>query len=66
MLHIGSKEGDSNPGEPLTLPLASLEGRPGIKGRLWGSYLPVVPLKTEELQQGKAPPGISSECADFA
>jgi len=45
--------------EPITLPMASLEGRPGIQGRLWGSYLPIVALDQDQLDQGMAPPGIS-------
>eukprot|EP00967_Tisochrysis_lutea_P038856 scaffold46552_cov16-Tisochrysis_lutea.AAC.1 len=39
--------------------MASLEGRPGIQGRLWGSYLPIVALDQDQLDQGMAPPGIS-------
>lgn len=56
---------DSGSGTPLQsgsildLPMASLEGRPGINGRLWGSYLPVEMLSEQELQQGRAPRGIS-------
>lgn len=48
-------------GESITLPMASLEGKPGISGRLWGSYLPVAAPTPEELQQGRVPRGVSSK-----
>ena len=41
--------------EPFNLPLASLEGKPGIAGRLWGSFLP---LSAPGLD-GAAPRGVS-------
>ena len=43
--------------EPFNLPLASLEGKPGIAGRLWGSFLP---LSAPGLD-GAAPRGVSGE-----
>jgi hypothetical protein len=47
-------------GTSVTLPMASLEGKPGINGRLWATYLPVAAPTEEELQQGRAPRGVSS------
>jgi len=46
-------------GETIELPFGSLEGRPGISGRLWGSYLPVAAMTLQEAEQGKAPRGVS-------
>ena len=60
-----SADSSSSSNDPLSLPMASLEGKPGIKGRLWGSYLPIATLAPEQLQQGMAPPGISSGCTAF-
>jgi cytochrome c biogenesis protein len=51
----------SDPYALVTLPMASLEGRPGINGRLWASYLPVAGLTAEEQAAGRAPRGVSSE-----
>lgn len=48
-------------GDLLELPMASLEGKPGISGRLWGSYLPVAAPDEEQVATGKAPRGISSK-----
>lgn len=42
-------------GEAFNLPLASLEGKPGIAGRLWGSFLPIAAPGIN----GEAPKGIS-------
>ena len=39
----------------IRLPFASLEGKPGISGRLWGSFLPL----SAPGANGEAPKGIS-------
>jgi hypothetical protein len=44
----------------FNLPMASLEGRPGIAGRLWATFLPL----GEPPADGSAPKGISSEWRD--
>ncbi|KAG1655284.1 hypothetical protein FOA52_007980 [Chlamydomonas sp. UWO 241] len=42
-------------GDAFRLPLASLEGKPGIAGRLWGGFLPI----SEPGPGGAAPKGVS-------
>ena len=60
-LRIVGDEQSASSVPAISLPMASLEGRPGIAGRLFGAYLPIVPLDPELLQSGIAPPGISCE-----
>lgn len=42
----------------FNLPMASLEGKPGVAGRLWATFLPL----GKPGPDGSAPKGISSEC----
>ncbi|MEW5300987.1 MAG: hypothetical protein WDW36_003873 [Sanguina aurantia] len=41
--------------DAFNLPLANMEGKPGVAGRLWASFLPLGKPATE----GAAPPGVS-------
>ncbi len=45
----------------FNLPMASLEGKPGVAGRLWATFLPL----GEPGPDGSAPKGISSECGPW-
>ncbi len=50
----------AQPGQPFNLPLASLEGKPGVAGRLWATFLPIAPP-----QEGQPPRGISIVARDL-
>jgi hypothetical protein len=50
----------AEPGQPFNLPVASLEGKPGMAGRLWATFLPVAAP-----QEGKPPKGISLVARDM-
>jgi cytochrome c biogenesis protein len=50
----------AQPGQPFNLPLASLEGKPGVAGRLWATFLPIGPP-----QEGQPPKGISIVARDM-
>ena len=45
-------------GQPFNLPMASLEGKPNVAGRLWASFLPLDAPGPE----GGVPRGVSSGC----
>ncbi|KAK9825449.1 hypothetical protein WJX81_001648 [Elliptochloris bilobata] len=47
-------------GSPFNLPMASLEGRPGIKGKLWATFVPA-----EAPAPGRPPRGASVVARDF-
>mmetsp|Transcript_15282 Transcript_15282/g.46183 ORF Transcript_15282/g.46183 Transcript_15282/m.46183 type:complete len:298 (+) Transcript_15282:3-896(+) len=56
----GSPVGNED-GSPISLPMASLEGKPGVQGRLWGTFLPAeVPS-----EEGVAPRGVSILARDM-
>jgi cytochrome c biogenesis protein len=50
----------AQPDQPFNLPVASLEGKPGVAGKLWATFLPV-----EEPVEGQAPKGISLVARDL-
>ncbi|KAK9803576.1 hypothetical protein WJX72_001425 [[Myrmecia] bisecta] len=49
-------------GSSFNLPMANLQGQPGVKGQLWGTF---VPAETPNQAQGGQPRGVSIVARDF-
>jgi cytochrome c biogenesis protein len=51
-------------GEPLKLPMASLEGQPGVNGKLYAAFLPLGDVDQAQ-REGRAPRGVSFLARDL-